>query len=93
MIKKIIIVIVITQFTLGLSKFALTMGRATDGDRLVEAEIKLDQLTRQNTQLEEQINQKITISQVQKFALLSGFVPQTLIQLDPAPVAARLNTP
>jgi len=74
-------------------QFSLTLGRATDGDKLYDVDTKLNELKKQNTGLERQINEITTIDNIYKFALNTGFIPQTLVQIEPAPVAARLNTP
>jgi len=93
MFKKIATSLIVIEILLTFLQFFLTLGRATDGDRIVEIENRTEQLKRQNEELSNLFFQQTTINRIQEYALISGFVPQALTQLDPLSVAARIDMP
>lgn len=93
MIKKTIFSIILIQIALVFIQFGLTLGRATDGDKIYELQSEITQMQKHNSRLSEDIYRQTTITRIKDYANSLGFVPQTIANFDPAPVAARWDTP
>lgn len=93
MSKKIISILLTFQVILVFVQFIFSLGRATDGDRLFELESQIDQLSKQNSQLSDKLLDYSKISNIENYARSSGYIPQTIIGLEPLPVAVRIDVP
>jgi len=91
--KKIITILAAVQVLLIVIQFVLTLGRATDGDKLYELQTQAEKISLENAGLKSSIYKETSIAKVREYALSSGFVPQSFSRLDPAPVAVRMDSP
>lgn len=66
---------------------------ATDGDRMMEINSKLNDLNEQNAALKTKIYQLTTIENIHKYALASGMIPATIANLGSISVAVRVGLP
>lgn len=93
MIKKIVYALAVSQLLLVVYQFSLTLGRATDGDKLFELETSIAEISRQNTEVSAKILGQTTTARLYEYALSTGYIPQSVTQFDPPPVAVRLDLP
>lgn len=93
MLKKVLYITAISQLVLTFVQFGLTFGRATDGDKLVDLEVEIAQLSQENNNLRTQIQFASTIENIRSFAIASNMLPAQISGLDPLSVAARQENP
>lgn len=86
--KRILVFIIVINFSLICGQYLVTSVRATDGQLVSDLQKQLQTLSVENKQLQHQIFVQMSMSNIHQQALKSNLQPVSISTLDPIPVAA-----